>query len=41
MPVEDVAVGTEVVVAPGESIPLDGLVVSGESAVDENMLTGG
>lgn len=38
---EAVAVGTEVLVAPGESVPLDGVVVTGDSAVDENMLTGG
>ncbi|KAL4442750.1 hypothetical protein ABPG77_006744 [Micractinium sp. CCAP 211/92] len=40
LPVEAVAVGTEVLVVPGESVPLDGVVVTGESAVDENMLTG-
>ncbi|KAL4424213.1 hypothetical protein ABPG75_001514 [Micractinium tetrahymenae] len=40
LPVEQVAVGTEVLVAPGESVPLDGTVVTGESAVDENLLTG-
>src|SRR5690606_11852148 len=27
-------------VRPGERIPVDGLIVSGESAVDESMLTG-
>jgi Cu+-exporting ATPase len=40
MPVEDVRAGDVVVVRPGERIPVDGTVESGESAVDESMLTG-
>lgn len=40
LPVEEVAPGTEVLVAPGESVPLDGVVVAGASAVDESLLTG-
>ena len=40
MPVEDVRAGDVVVVRPGERIPVDGTVLSGESAVDEAMLTG-
>ncbi len=39
-PVEDVRTGDVVVVRPGERIPVDGTVSSGESAVDESMLTG-
>ena len=39
-PVEDVRPDDVVVVRPGERIPLDGTVLSGESAVDESMLTG-
>ena len=35
-----VIAGDIVVVRPGERIPVDGLVVLGESAVDESMLTG-
>ena len=38
--VESVASGDVVVVRPGERVPVDGEVVSGESAVDESMLTG-
>src|SRR5689334_1135445 len=40
VPVEQVAVGDEVVIRPGEKIPVDAVVVSGSSAVDESMVTG-
>ena len=40
VPVEDVAVGETVLVRPGESVPLDGVVVGGSSVVNESMLTG-
>lgn len=40
IPVEEVAVGDLVVVRPGQSIPVDGEVVEGSSAVDESALTG-
>ena len=40
VPFESVVVGDIVVVRPGEKIPVDGRVESGESAVDESMLTG-
>ncbi|MFI7061732.1 heavy metal translocating P-type ATPase [Kribbella sp. NPDC050124] len=40
IPVEDVARGDEVVIRPGEKIPVDAMVLSGSSAVDESMVTG-
>jgi Cu+-exporting ATPase len=40
IPVGDVQVGDEVVIRPGEKIPVDAVVVSGSSAVDESMVTG-
>jgi Cu+-exporting ATPase len=40
VPVETVEAGEVVIVRPGERVPVDGEVVSGESAVDESMLTG-
>ncbi|MCC7359181.1 MAG: copper-translocating P-type ATPase [Anaerolineales bacterium] len=38
--VDDVLVGDIVIVRPGEKFPVDGVVVSGRSSVDESMLTG-
>jgi P-type Cu+ transporter len=40
IPVGEVVAGDEVVIRPGERLPVDGEVVSGTSAVDESMLTG-
>lgn len=40
VPVDDVRVGDVVLVKPGETIPVDGVVVEGRSAIDESMLTG-
>ena len=40
VPVEQLQVGDVFVVRPGEKIATDGLVVEGESAVDQSMLTG-
>ena len=37
---EDVAVGSVIVVKPGERIPLDGIVIEGESLIDTAALTG-
>jgi Cu+-exporting ATPase len=40
IPIEDVQVNEIVVVKPGEKIPVDGIVVDGESYVDESMISG-
>ena len=40
IPVEEVRVGDRIVVRPGQSIPVDGVIVEGTSAVDESALTG-
>ena len=38
--VDDVRVGDIIIVKPGEKIPVDGIIVSGSSSVDESMITG-
>jgi len=40
IPIEQVVVGDLLLVRPGESIPVDGLVTEGSSAVDESLFTG-
>ena len=40
VPVEEVAVGDTVLVRPGEKVPVDGLILEGESALDESIVTG-
>lgn len=40
VPLAQVRVGDEVVVLPGERIPVDGIVIDGDSHADESMLTG-
>jgi Cu+-exporting ATPase len=40
VPVEDIQVGEVMVVRPGQKIPTDGLILEGNSAVDESMATG-
>lgn len=40
VPLEQVQAGDEVVVRPGDRLPVDGQVLEGGSAVDESMLTG-
>ena len=40
IPIEQVVVGDLLLVRPGESIPVDGVVTEGSSAVDESLFTG-
>ena len=40
VPVQEVTAGETFIVKPGESIPVDGEILEGESAVDESALTG-
>lgn len=40
IPVNEVTIGDSVHVRPGEKIPVDGVVIEGESSIDESMVTG-
>ncbi|MFA4954022.1 MAG: heavy metal translocating P-type ATPase [Patescibacteria group bacterium] len=40
IPAEHVSKGEEILVRPGEKIPVDGKIVEGASSVDESMITG-
>jgi P-type Cu+ transporter len=40
VPLEQVKAGQRLLVRPGEKVPVDGVVLEGESAVDESMITG-
>lgn len=40
VPIESIRSGDVIIVRPGERIPVDGVIASGQSAVDESMLTG-
>jgi P-type Cu+ transporter len=40
VPLDEVIVGDRLRVRPGESVPVDGIVVEGRSSIDESMLTG-
>src|SRR5690606_22691326 len=40
VPLDSVQVGDRLRVRPGESVPVDGVVLEGRSSIDESMLTG-
>jgi Cu+-exporting ATPase len=40
IPIDEVVVGDDILIRPGEKIPVDATVLSGQSAVDESMVTG-
>ena len=40
IPVSEIKIGDIMIIKPGEKIPTDGIVVRGESAVDESMISG-
>lgn len=40
LPIQEVKVGDLILVKPGEKIPVDGIIKSGQSSVDESMVTG-
>jgi Cd2+/Zn2+-exporting ATPase len=37
---DDVEIGTEIVVNPGEKVPIDGIIISGDSTLNTSALTG-
>ena len=40
IPVEEVVAGNIIVVKPGEKVPVDGIIETGHSSIDESMVTG-
>ena len=40
LPINEVIIGDIIRVRPGEKIPVDGIIESGESSIDESMITG-
>ncbi len=40
IPIDEVRVGEEIVVRPGEKVPVDGVILDGRSTIDESMVTG-
>jgi len=40
IPLEELKVGDKILVKPGEKFPADGIIIKGETSVDESMLTG-
>lgn len=40
IPIEQLVIGDIIVVKPGEKVPVDGIIVEGNSSLDESMITG-
>nr|MBP9719055.1 copper-translocating P-type ATPase [Candidatus Levybacteria bacterium] len=40
LPIDQVIIGDTIRVRPGEKIPVDGMILEGESSIDESMITG-
>ena len=40
IPVDEVALGDTVILRPGQSVPVDGVILNGHSSIDESALTG-
>ena len=40
VPVSDLVVGDQILVKPGDRVPIDGVVIAGKSSIDESMITG-
>ncbi|MFH0966960.1 MAG: heavy metal translocating P-type ATPase [Methanobacteriota archaeon] len=40
LPIEEVVAGDKIIIRPGDRLPVDGVVLSGTSFVDESMVTG-
>ncbi|MBI3379957.1 copper-translocating P-type ATPase [Candidatus Gottesmanbacteria bacterium] len=40
IPIEEVMIGDLIRVRPGEKIPVDGIIIEGQSSIDESMVTG-
>ena len=40
IPVSEIKIGDVMVIKPGEKVPTDGIIIKGESSVDESMITG-
>ncbi len=40
IPIDEVIIGDLIRVRPGEKIPVDGIIIEGESSIDESMVTG-
>ncbi len=40
LPIDQITVGDQVLVRPGERVPLDGVILEGESSLDQSSLTG-